>query len=258
MSKITNAFEGKKAYIPFFICGDPDLDTTAQAVKAAAEAGAAMIELNIPFSDPTAGDTTVQEANIRALAGGVTTDKIFDFIGQLRRDVTVPLLISGYANVVFSYGSDRFLRRCAEIGVDGLIVPDLPFEEQGEFLPDCQKHGVALISMVAATSRQRIVNIAKAAEGFLYIMACPGGTEQELSQIIQVVRSVSPIPCAVCISAQDAALASKTAQAVDGVIEDTALVSLCGQYGKHAAPYVAAHVRQMVKLLQQEPVLGVQ
>lgn len=249
MSKITQAFGQKKAYIPFFICGDPDLATTEAALRAAVEAGAAMIELNIPFSDPTAGDTTVQTANIRALAGGVTTDKIFDFIEAVRKDVTVPLLISGYANVVFSYGADRFIRRCAQIGVDGLIVPDLPFEERGEFLPFCKQYGVTLISMVAATSRQRITAIAKEAEGFLYIMACPGGTEQELSEIIQVVRSVSKIPCAVCISAQDAGQVGSTARLVDGVVEDTALVSLCGKFGWEAAPYVANHVQNVVKLL---------
>ena len=251
MSKITQAFGQKKAYIPFFICGDPDLATTEAALRAAVEAGAAMIELNIPFSDPTAGDTTVQTANIRALAGGVTTDKIFDFIEAVRKDVTVPLLISGYANVVFSYGADRFIRRCAQIGVDGLIVPDLPFEERGEFLPFCKQYGVTLISMVAATSRQRITAIAKEAEGFLYIMACPGGTQQELSEIIQVVRSVSKIPCAVCISAQDAGQVGSTARQVDGVVEDTALVSLCGKFGWEAAPYVANHVRNVVKLLQE-------
>lgn len=251
MSKITQAFGQKKAYIPFFICGDPDLATTEAALRAAVEAGAAMIELNIPFSDPTAGDTTVQTANIRALSGGVTTDKIFDFIEALRKDVTVPLLISSYANVVFSYGADRFISRCAQIGVDGLIVPDLPFEERGEFLPFCKQYGVTLISMVAATSRQRITAIAKEVEGFLYIMACPGGTEQELSEIIQVVRSVSKIPCAVCISAQDAGQVGSTARQVDGVVEDTALVSLCGEFGREAAPHVANHVRNVVKLLQE-------
>ena len=158
MSNIASAFQKNKAYMPFFICGDPDLDTTAAAVRAAVQNGAAMIELNIPFSDPTAGDGNIQEANIRALKGGVTTDKIFDLIGQLRTDVTVPFVISGYANVVFSYGPDRFLKKCAELGVDGLIVPDLPFEEREEFLPWCQQYGVDLISMVAATSRERVTS----------------------------------------------------------------------------------------------------
>ena len=180
MSNIYKAFENGKAYMPFFICGDPDLQTTAAAVREAVKNGASLIELNIPFSDPTAGDSGIQEANIRALQGGVTTDKIFDLIAGLRQDVAVPFVISGYANVVFSYGPDRFLKKCAELGVDGLIVPDVPFEERDEFLPWCEQYGVDLIAMVAATSRERVTAIAKEAKGFLYIMACPGGTTAEL------------------------------------------------------------------------------
>ena len=163
MSNIYKAFENGKAYMPFFICGDPDLDTTAAAVRAAVANGASLIELNIPFSDPTAGDGSIQEANIRALKGGVTTDKIFALIEGLREDVSVPFVISGYANVVFSYGHDRFLKRCAELSVDGLIVPDLPFEERDEFLPWCEKYGVDLIAMVAATSRERVSSFAREA-----------------------------------------------------------------------------------------------
>ena len=250
MSNIASAFRGHKAYIPFFICGDPDLAATGAAVRAAVANGAAMIELNIPFSDPTAGDPAIQEANIRALTGGVTTDQIFDFIADLRADVSVPILISGYANVVFSYGPDRFLGRCAQIGVDGLIVPDLPFEEQEEFLPCCRSHGVDLISMVAVTSRERITAIAKAATGFLYIMACPGGTTEELAGIVELVRSVSDIPCAVCLSADDAPQFWETAALVDGVIEDAAIVSLCGRYGADAARHVGAHTRRVMQQLQ--------
>ena len=250
MSNIVSAFQKGKAYIPFFICGDPDLDTTAAAVRAAVANGAAMVELNIPFSDPTAGDATIQEANIRALSSGVTTDRIFDMIGNLRRDVTVPIIISGYANVVFSYGTDRFLAKCAQLGIDGLIVPDLPFEEQDEFLPSCRKHGIDLISMVAITSRERITAIAKAATGFLYIMACPGGTTEELAQIIRIVRSVSSSPCAVCLSADDAPQFWETAGLVDGIIEDAPIVSLCSRYGTAAPRYVGAHAKRTVQQLQ--------
>ena len=253
MSNIASAFRNGKAYMPFFICGDPDLDTTAAAVRAAVANGAAMIELNIPFSDPTAGDAAIQEANIRALSGGVTTDKIFDFIAELRWDISVPIIISGYANVVFSYGPDRFLSKCAAIGIDGLIVPDLPFEEQEEFLPCCQKHGVDLISMVAITSRERITAITKAATGFLYIMACPGGTTEELAQIIRIVRSVSDIPCAVCLSTDDAPQFWETASLVDGVIEDAPIVALCGRYGTMAPRYVGAHTRRTIQQLQANP-----
>ena len=250
MSNISKAFEGKKAYMPFFICGDPDLDTTAAAVREAVRNGASLIELNIPFSDPTAGDGSIQEANIRALQGGVTTDRIFDFIAGLRQDVTVPFVISGYANVVFSYGPDRFLKKCAELGVDGLIVPDLPFEEREEFAPWCETYGVDLICMVAATSRERVKAIAKEARGFLYIMACPGGTTQELRDIVSVVRTVTDIPCAVCLSVEDAPQFWETAELVDGVIEDAPIVALMGRYAAASPRQVGAYTRRAVKQLQ--------
>ena len=250
MSNIYKAFEQGKAYMPFFICGDPDLDTTAAAVREAVRNGASLIELNIPFSDPTAGDSGIQEANIQALKGGVTTDKIFDLIGELRKDVSVPFVISGYANVVFSYGPDRFLKRCSELSVDGLIVPDLPFEEREEFLPWCEKYGVDLICMVAATSRERVTAIAQSAKGFLYIMACPGGTTEELRKIVEVVRSVTDIPCAVCLSSEDAPQFWETAEVVDGVIEDGPIVALMGRFGKASPRQVGAHARRAVMQLQ--------
>ena len=250
MSNIYKAFENGKAFMPFFICGDPDLDTTAAAVKASVANGASLIELNIPFSDPTAGDGNIQEANIRALQGGVTTDKIFDLIGELRKEVSVPFVISGYANVVFSYGADRFLSKCAQLGVDGLIVPDLPFEEREEFLPWCEKYGVDLICMVAATSRERVTAIAKEAKGFLYIMACPGGTTQELKDIVEVVHSVTDVPCAVCLSSEDAPQFWETAELVDGVIEDAPIVALMGRFGTASARQVGAYTRRAVKQLQ--------
>ena len=250
MSNIYKAFEQGKAYMPFFICGDPDLQTTAAAVREAVKNGASLIELNIPFSDPTAGDAGIQEANIRALKGGVTTDKIFDLIAELRQDLSVPFVISGYANVVFSYGPDRFLKRCSELSVDGLIVPDLPFEEREEFLPWCKQYGVDLICMVAATSRERVTAIAQSATGFLYIMACPGGTTEELRRIVEVVRSVTAIPCAVCLSSEDAPQFWETAEVVDGVIEDAPIVQLCGRYGAAAPRQVGAHTRRAVRLLQ--------
>ena len=250
MSNITKAFENGKAYMPFFICGDPDLQTTAAAVLEAVKNGASLIELNIPFSDPTAGDAGIQEANIRALKGGVTTDKIFDLIEELRRDITVPFVISGYANVVFSYGPERFLSRCASIGVDGLIVPDLPFEEREEFLPWCEQYGVDLICMVAATSRERVKAIARSATGFLYIMACPGGTTEELRSIVQLVRAVTDVPCAVCLSSEDAPQFWETAELVDGVIEDAPIVALMGRFGTASPRQVGAHARRAVMQLK--------
>ena len=166
MSKIANAFDHGKAFIAFLTCGDPDLETTAAAVRAAVENGADLIELGIPFSDPTAEGPVIQGANLRALRGGVTTDRIFDLVRDLRRDVKVPMVFMTYCNVVFSYGAERFLRSCSETGIDGLILPDLPYEEKDEFLPFCREVGVDLISLIAPTSENRIARIAAEAEGF--------------------------------------------------------------------------------------------
>ena len=176
MSRIKEAFANGKAFIPFITCGDPDLETTEAAVRAAAENGADLIELGIPFSDPTAEGPVIQGANIRALKGGVTTDKIFELVRRLRRDVRVPMVFMTYANVVFSYGSERFIAACRDIGIDGLILPDVPFEEKEEFLPLCRRYGVDLISLIAPTSQNRIARIAREAEGFLYIVSSLGVT----------------------------------------------------------------------------------
>ena len=193
MTKIKQAFSDGKAFIPFITCGDPDLETTAKVVKAAAENGADLIELGIPFSDPTAEGPVIQAANIRALNGGVNTDKIFDFVRELRKDITIPLVFMTYANVVFSYGSDKFISLCAEVGIDGLILPDIPFEEKEEFLDICHKYDVALISLIAPTSKDRVGMIAKNAEGFIYLVSSLGVTgvrteiNTELSSIVEVI-----------------------------------------------------------------------
>ena len=164
MSNIASAFDHGKAFIAFLTCGDPDLETTAAAVRAAVRGGADLIELGIPFSDPTAEGPVIQEANLRALTAGTTTDKIFDLVSELRKDVTVPMVFMTYANVVFSYGAERFLDNCRRTGIDGLILPDLPYEEKDEFLPACRERDIALISLIAPTSEQRIAMILTMAE----------------------------------------------------------------------------------------------
>lgn len=179
MSKIGEAFANGKAFIAFVTCGDPDLETTMSCVRAAVENGADLIELGIPFSDPTAEGPVIQGANLRALTYGVTTDKIFEMVKKLRQDVTVPMVFMTYANVIFSYGAERFLSACREIGIDGLILPDLPYEEKEEFLDSCHSYGVDLISLIAPTSANRIAMIAKEAEGFLYVVSSLGVNKHE-------------------------------------------------------------------------------
>ena len=203
MSRIKEAFENGKAFIAFITCGDPDLATTAAAVRAAVANGADLIELGIPFSDPTAEGPVIQGANLRALSGGITTDKIFAFVKELRRDVKVPMVFMTYANVVFSYGAEKFISTCRDIEIDGLILPDLPFEEKEEFLPLCHIYGIDLISLIAPTSENRISMIAKEAEGFLYIVSSLGvtGTRSEiktdLASIVNVVRQNTDICVAI-------------------------------------------------------------
>ena len=249
MSNISKAFESGKAFMPFFICGDPTLTATGKAVRAAVEAGATVIELNIPFSDPTAGDGSIQQANIRALEGGVTTDKIFDFIRELRKDVAVPLVISGYANVVFSYGADRFLKTCAETGIDSLIVPDLPFEEREEFLCECEKYGVDLIYMISVTSAERVAMIAKEARGFLYLMATPGSREAELTRIMAQIRENTDVPCVVCLNGTEWFRYRDVAEATDGVSMDAPFVQMVGKFGEDAGEHAYEYVKATKKAL---------
>ena len=251
MSNIRRAFENGKAFIPFITCGDPDLETTAAVVRAAVENGADLIELGIPFSDPTAEGPVIQEANVRALNGGVTTDKIFGLVRELRKNVTVPMVFMTYANVVFSYGSERFISTCREIGIDGLILPDVPYEEKEEFLSLCRKYGVDLVSLIAPTSENRIAMIAKEAEGFLYIVSSLGvtGTRSEiktdLASIVDVVRQNTEIPCAIGFGISTPEQAEKMAGIADGVIVGSAIVKLIDQYGKDAPDYVGKYVKSM-------------
>lgn len=251
MSNISKAFENGKAFIAFITCGDPDLETTAAAVRAAVENGADLIELGIPFSDPTAEGPVIQGANIRALRGGITTDKVFDFVREIRRDVSIPMVFMTYANVVFSYGSERFISTCRDIGIDGLILPDIPFEEKDEFRPICKKYGVDLISLIAPTSKNRIAMIAKEAEGFLYIVSSLGvtGTRSEiktdLSDMVKLVRENTNIPCAIGFGISTPEQAKQMADIADGAIVGSAIVKLLEKHGKDAPKYIGEYVKAM-------------
>ena len=257
MSNIKDAFRNGKAFIPFITCGDPDLETTAKVVRAAAENGADLIELGIPFSDPTAEGPVIQGANIRALAGGITTDKIFDFVAELRRDVKIPLVFMTYANVVFSYDAERFMARCCETGVGGIILPDLPYEEKDEFSDIARRYGVDIISLIAPTSANRIAMIAKEATGFIYVVSSLGvtGTRSEITtnigDIVKVIRENTDVPCAVGFGISKPEQAKKMASLSDGAIVGSAIIKLLEQYGKDAAPYVGEYVKSMKEAVME-------
>lgn len=256
MSKIFKAFADGKAFIPFITCGDPDLETTKEIVRAMATNGADLIELGIPFSDPTAEGPVIQGANLRALSGGVTTDKIFEMVRELRKDVALPMVFMTYANVVFSYGADKFIGTCAEIGIDGLILPDLPFEEKGEFDPICQKYEVDLISLIAPTSADRIAMIARKAQGFIYIVSSLGVTgvrseiKTDISSLVKVVRENSAVPCAVGFGISTPEQAAGMAAVSDGAIVGSAIIRLVEKYGKEAAGPVGEYVKKMKDALR--------
>jgi len=257
MSKIQTAFANGKAFIPFITCGDPDLKTTAAVVRAAVANGADLVELGIPFSDPTAEGVVIQAANLRALQGGVTTDKVFDLVRDLRGDVKVPMVFMTYANVIFSYGADKFIATCADVGIDGLILPDLPFEEKGEFLPCCRKYGVDLISLIAPTSENRIAMIAREAEGFVYIVSSLGVTgvrseiKTDLTSIVAAVRANAKIPCAVGFGISTPAQAKQMATLSDGAIVGSAIIKILAKYGEDAPKFVGEYVKSMKDALKE-------
>lgn len=256
MIKIADAFQNGKAFIPFVTCGDPDLETTAGLVKAMAQAGADLIELGIPFSDPTAEGPVIQGANLRALSAGTTTDKVFELVKELRKSVAVPMVFMTYANVVFSYGADRFLSRAAQAGVQGLILPDVPFEEKREFEPLCAKYGLELVSMIAPTSHQRITAIAREAQGFVYCVSSLGVTgvrsniTTDIGAMVSLVKQAKDIPAAVGFGISTPEQARAMAATADGVIVGSAIVKLVAQYGRESIPVVAQYVKTMKQAMQ--------
>lgn len=251
MNKIASAFQNGKAFIPFITCGDPDLATTARIIRAAAQNGADVIELGIPFSDPTAEGPVIQSANLRALKNGVTTDKIFAMAQELRTEIEVPLVFMTYANVVFSYGIEKFMKACQNSGIDGLILPDVPFEEKAEFQSYCQQYDVRFISLIAPTSEKRIAKIAQEAEGFIYIVSSLGVTgtrsniSTDISAIVSLIRKNTTIPCAVGFGISTPEQAAKMAEISDGAIVGSAIVSLIEQRGAESDIVVGEFIKQM-------------
>lgn len=253
MSNIRRAFEKGKAFIPFITCGDPNLAVTEELAVAMAEAGADLIELGIPFSDPTAEGPVIQAASGRALRGGATTDKILETARRIRERIDTPLAFMTYANVVFSYGPERFAEAAAAAGVDGLILPDVPFEEKEEFAAPCCKFGVELVSLIAPTSHERVSMIAREAEGFVYCVSSLGVTgvrgaiTTDVGAMVRLVKKEKDIPCAVGFGISTPEQAAKMAALSDGAIVGSAIVKLCEKYGSECVPHVARYVREMAE-----------
>jgi len=250
-NKIYKAFENKKAFIAFLTAGDPDPDSTVSFILELVRGGADLIEIGIPFSDPTAEGVVIQDANIRALSGGMTCDKGFEIVGKVREQSDIPLAFMTYLNPVFYYGYERFFSKCRECGVDGIIIPDLPFEEREEVAAVSNKYDVTLISMISPTSADRIRTIASMAEGFIYVVSSMGvtGVRSEIttniSAVVENIREATDTPCAVGFGISTPSQAAEISGIADGCIVGSAIVKIIARYGKDAGPYLYEYVSSM-------------
>ena len=217
-----------------------------QFVAVAMKSLYAPVGVEIPPEGPV-----IQEANVRALSAGTTTDKIFDMVRRIRQKTDIPMVFMTYANVVYSYGSERFIRTAAEIGMDGLILPDVPFEEKAEFDPLCRQYGLDLVSLIAPTSHDRIRMIAKEASGFVYCVSSLGVTgvrsniTTDIGAMVKLVKETQDIPCAVGFGISTPEQAAKMAAQSDGAIVGSAIVKICAKYGKDCVPHVKEYVKSM-------------
>lgn len=251
MSRIQNAFTKGKAFIPFVTGGDPDLDTTEKLIYEMAAKGADLIEIGIPFSDPIAEGPVIQEADERALRGGCTTDQLFDLVEKVRKTLDIPLVFMTYVNPIYSYGSEKFMRNCKCVGIDGVIVPDLPFEEKDELKPICEQYGIDLISLIAPTSKERIKMIAKEAEGFIYCVSSMGVTgvrskiTSDIGGMVSLVREVTDVPVAIGFGIATPQQAEDMAKFGDGVIVGSAIVRMIAAQGRKSVKAVGEYVAGM-------------
>jgi tryptophan synthase alpha chain len=251
MNKVKNAFANGKAFIAFITAGDPTLDITAELILKMEEAGADLIEIGIPFSDPVAEGIVIQEADERALAAGTTTDKIFEMVTKVRKKTNIPLAFMTYVNPIYTYGTDKFLSNCKQCGIDAIIVPDLPFEEKNELLPFCDSYEVKLISLIAPTSNDRIKMIAKEAQGFVYCVSSMGvtGVRSEISsninEMVRLVKEAQDIPCAIGFGISTPEQAKTMARYADGVIVGSAIVKIVAKYGNDCVTPVYEYVKAM-------------
>ena len=253
MSRLSKLSKENKLFIPFIVCGDPDIETTKEIVLSCVKAGADVIELGIPFSDPMAEGPVIMNAYDRAIKAGTTTTKVINMLSEIRTQVDIPLVFMTYANVVYAYksGIEDFVKEAAAAGIDALILPDVSFEEKAEFFDICDRYNVDFISLIAPSSEDRIEMIAREAKGFIYCVSSLGVTgvreniDTDIDSMIQRVRKVSQIPCAIGFGISTPKQAKLMADKADGVIVGSGIVSLCEEYGKEAPAKVFEYVRSM-------------
>ena len=251
MSNIAEAFKNGKAFIGFLTGGDPTIEKSEEFILEMVKGGTDLIEIGIPFSDPIAEGPVIQEANIRALKNGCTPEKLFEMVERVRTKTNVPIVFLTYLNPVFNYGYEKFFARCQKAGVDGIIIPDMPFEEKGELANEAEAHGVDLISLIAPTSENRIQEIASQAKGYVYVVSSLGVTgirseiKTDLKSIIETIRKNTSIPAAVGFGINKPEQAKEISQYADGIIVGSAIVKIIEKYGENANEHVYEYVKSM-------------
>jgi tryptophan synthase alpha chain len=251
VSKIKNAFKNKKAFIGFVTGGDPTIEKSEEFIMQMVRGGADLIEIGIPFSDPVAEGIVIQQANIRALKSGTTLNKVFSLVQSVRQKTNIPLVFLTYLNPVFNYGYEAFFAKCCQLGLDGIIIPDLPFEEKEEIKEITLKYDVDIISLIAPTSDERIEKIASESTGFLYIVSSMGVTGMrsiittDIASMINAVKKTSTIPAAVGFGINTPQQASDIASIADGVIVGSAIVKIIAEHKENAGSYIYEYVRSM-------------
>ncbi|MCL2706759.1 MAG: tryptophan synthase subunit alpha [Dehalococcoidia bacterium] len=253
MNRISRAFSAGKAFIPFITGGYPDIKITEKLLYALHDAGADLIEIGIPFSDPIAEGPVIEVADEHALRMGCTAEKLFDLVSRVRADINIPLLFMTYYNPIFVYDTSKFTKCCVKSGIDGIIVPDLPFEERDELLKPCVSQGLKLISLIAPTSKARIKTIAQNSDGFIYCVSSLGVTgerhtlDDSARHMVAQVRLATNTPCAVGFGISTSAQARNVAGFADGVIVGSAIIRLISKYGQDCV----APVSQFAKEIKQ-------
>ena len=249
MNRIEKAFSSGKLFIPFIIGGDPDMETTEKLLYALNEAGADIIGIGIPFSDPVAEGPVIEAAHERALKSGCTVEKLFALVSRVRTEIKSPILFMTYYNSVFAYGVPRFTSQCSNSGIDGLIVPDLPFREREELLQPCVSNGLSLISLVSPALEARIANIAENSHGFIYCISSLGVTGDDLSndnrRMVEQIKQAKDIPCAADFGVSTPEQAREIAEFVDGVIIGSAIVNIIAEHEQNSVEPVAKFAKDM-------------
>lgn len=243
--------KNEKALIPFVTAGDPDLETTESLVLEMFSSGADIIEIGVPFSDPVAEGKVIQAASLRSLKQGTNLNGIFAMVENLRKKTDKPLLLMMYINTIFRFGTEKFFELCREKGIDGVIVPDLPYEEKEEISSYAEKNGIIPISLVAPTSHQRIASIASVAKGFLYCVSSTGvtGTRSKFTtnfdEFFGEIKKSCRVPAMVGFGISNPEQAAKMSGYCDGVIVGSAIVKIVAEYGKDSVKKVGEFVKSL-------------